>query len=155
MISARRTLLIAANLALAGAGAAVWTSAATPGHEERRAVARSPRSAPPASAKEPSSQTEAKPLFRVRPPAPAAVQEASPPSSPTSPNFRLAGVVWSDAEKVAIIQMTDEGRHRRLRLGETVGEWTLRELSARTALMGAGENNVRLTLQPSPTIDGR
>lgn len=150
MISARRLALIAANVLLTGAAYAAWTRDA-PSEEPTVATASTRR--PHQDRASPAIEDEqrvgdAKPLFRIRHSEPVASAEPSPPPSPMAPNFRLAGVVWSEAGKVAIVQMAEDGANRRLRVGESVGGWTLRSLTARTALVEAAGNEVELALQP-------
>lgn len=145
MIGPRRMALVAANLGLAFAGYLVWAGDDPTGREGGVASLAGRPAKAPASAAEDMPAPDAKPLFRIRPPAPIAEPE-EPAVSPAAPNFRLAGVVWSETEKVAIVQMNDDGRHRRVRPGEAVDGWTLSGLSQRTALVEAGAEKVLMKL---------
>ncbi|WP_020179551.1 hypothetical protein [Methylopila sp. M107] len=148
MIAARRLALVALNLAFLGAVYAAWTYDGADVQVDAAPPVR--RQAPDhvtTLADNTSGVDVSRSLFRSPPPAPVPAVEPSPEPTSQVPNFRLAGVVWSDSEKVAILQMTDDGGHRRLRVGETIGDWTLNDLSARTARVGAGDHQVELTLK--------
>jgi len=146
MISARRAALLLANAALLSCVYVVMQSPASD-----YGVALNTRGVPSATGKidingsVTTAAIESKLLFRVRPPAPATAAAPAPPVEVT-PKFRLTGVVWSDREKIAIFQMFDGGKHQRVRSGEAVAGWTLRQLTPKGATIELGEKLVELRL---------
>lgn len=149
MLSSRRLVLVALNLVLGAAIYIEWSGEELvegPG-QITASVGRPAPEHTATPAEDATGTADPKPLFRIRLPEPVAAPETIPTSTASSvPNFRLAGVVWGEAEKVAIVQMAEDGKHRRLRIGDAIGDWSLRELSTRTALLEAGSIKVELRL---------
>jgi hypothetical protein len=63
--------------------------------------------------------------------------------------LRLEGVMVIGATKRAVIKQAD-GRTARVGEGDTVGEWTVREITADTVVLSAGERRLELTPQRAP-----
>lgn len=135
-MTARRLLLIGANAALVALLALTLQATPRDGRSETLALALRASSDPePPTSEIAPSVAEAKPLFRPLP-APA-VAPAAPNLPPAAPSFRLAGILWGEAERLALVQLADEAGHRRIRLGEAVDDWRLSDLTQRSATFDA------------------
>lgn len=143
-MNARRIMLAGVNMALAAA--LVLALAPAEDAPEAPVAKAQPAKASVAEAAGPSvaGDATARPLFARRQAPPPAPVVAKPP--PAAPAFRLAGVLWGDAERLAVLQLPDDAGHRRVRLGESVDDWTLSELTPRTATFSAGERKATLGL---------
>lgn len=146
-MSARRLLLLSLNLALAASLALMLA----PFAENLDAgpvntIGQGPAAAPEKSV-EPAvvEATVSKPLFNRL--------THSPPTEPAprplmlAPAFRLAGVLWGDAGRLAIVQLPDDAGHRRVRIGESIEDWKLSELTPRSATFDAGERRAVMSLE--------
>lgn len=89
-----------------------------------------------------------RPLFH-RPPQQPSVPPVEKPL-PTAPAFRLVGVIWSETERLALVMMPSDAGHRRLRIGDVIDEWSLTELTPRSATFeAAGRQSVVSLAGPS------
>lgn len=157
-------LLVAANLALAALLAWLWL---TPQGQWRGVHWEPPQPVRPALADAPALPafevdlgryvaTLERPLFapsRRPPPPPQAA--ASAPASEPMPDIRLLGLYGSSGAGGVIASI--DGKVRRLRVGESVGGWSLKELRAGEIVIGRGDEvrTLRLTRstggEPAPT----
>jgi hypothetical protein len=104
----------------------------------------------------PSSATRERPLFSPsrRPPSPPIAAVAAPPPPPSKPTqatppLTLLGTVLGDGERVGVFAEQGTKNVIRLRVGEGHGDWTLRSLHARAAILEQGRNQAMLALTPA------
>jgi hypothetical protein len=102
------------------------------------------------------SATRERPLFSPsrRPPSPpiaAVAVSPPPPSKPTqaTPPLTLLGTVLGDGDRVGVFAEQGTKNVIRLRVGEGHGDWTLRSLHARAAILEQGRNQAMLALTPA------
>jgi hypothetical protein len=120
---------------------AAWPWARWALHEPDRhpavaaAAAAAPATLPPLEA---FREIAERPLF-------APSRRPSATASPAAPQgLRLEGVLVVGAEKRAIIKQAD-GHTAHVREGETVGEWTVREIERERVLLVSGDRRLELT----------
>ena len=75
-------------------------------------------------------------------PAPA----PAPPPPPTIEAHRLVGILFAEGESVAIIRLEPLRRVVRLRLGESIGEWTLVRIARTEATLRSQSQTRNLAL---------
>jgi len=102
------------------------------------------------------SATRERPLFSPsrRPPSPPIAAVAAPPPPPSKPTqatppLTLLGTVLGDGERVGVFAEQGTKNVIRLRVGEGHGDWTLRSLHARAAILEQGRNQAMLALTPA------
>jgi len=120
---------------------AVWPWARWALHEpdRRTEIAASPSTIVPALPPlDAFREITERPLF-----SPSRRPSASVPAT-ASQGLRLEGVLVVGAEKHAIIKQAD-GRTARVAEGETVGEWTVRQIERERVLLVAGDRRLELT----------
>jgi hypothetical protein len=142
-MSSRRAFLIALNLLFAALLARsladpIESPEAITQRDDLRTATIDDSLAPDPARNEPSRA-----LFRSRPAEVAAPAAALPPFAPP---FELAGVVWGDDGRVAVVRLKETGEHRRLRLSEEWNGWRLIALNVREASFEAGDHRETLTL---------
>jgi len=116
-MSARRTALLAFNLALA---AGLWQAlAAEPAPITAAAPARAPAGAPLLQAAAVKPPAAGRSYFRI-----AVVEQtvAAAPPPPAKPRLRLVGVIILEGRKLALVEL-DGGGTRRLAEGDEIGGW--------------------------------
>jgi hypothetical protein len=135
----RDALLGAAIMALLAFAVWPWARWALHEPDRRSEIAAVPSTAPPALPPlEAFRDIVERPLFtpnrRPSTTAPAA----------TPQGLRLEGVIVVGAQKRAIIKQAD-GHTARVGEGETVGEWTVRQIESERVLLVAGDRRLELT----------
>jgi hypothetical protein len=120
---------------------AVWPWARWALHEPDRRPEVAAAAAPAASALPPLEafrDIAARPLF-------VPSRRPSATASPVAPQgLRLEGVLVVGAEKRAIIKQAD-GHTAHVREGETIGEWTVRQIERERVLLVSGDRRLELT----------
>jgi general secretion pathway protein N len=95
--------------------------------------------------------TRDRPLFAPtrRPPPPVAVpQSPTAASQPVSnlPNVELTGIVMGEDVRIAVLRDKSTNELQRLRRGDKIADWVLRELEPRSVVLERGGTSVTLRL---------
>lgn len=144
---ARDQALGAALVLLLGLAAWPWLRAPAPDLRTAPTAART-AALPPLPALDQFRETTERPLFAPER-RPSAAARAAPPQS-----LRLEGVMVMGATKRAVLKLAD-GKTARVGEGDKVGEWTVREITADTVILVAGERRLELAPTRAPRSPNR